>query len=90
MIDEDVHRLINREAMPDFDRLQDAIWAGVAERQDVRRVAVRQVAVMVAVTVVSVGAGFLSASTVRTAYAGSGTVAGAYLAPSQLLFGARQ
>jgi len=90
MIDEDLHKLNEREAVPAFEHLPAAIWAGVALRQEARGVAKRQVAVMAVAAMMSGGVGFLWASSSRVAHAGGMAVAGAELAPSQLLFGAHR
>lgn len=93
MIDADIHRLTTQEFMPALDQLETDIWAGVAHRaagrQQLRRVVGRQAAVMVAAVIASVATGFLWATSSELAYSGAHVVAGAELAPSHLLFGAR-
>ena len=94
MIDADIHRLAAQEPVPALDHMETDIWAGVGRRaigrQSLRRIVGRQAAVMVAAVVVSVTTGFLWATSSELAYSSVHLVAGAELAPSHLLFGARR
>lgn len=94
MIDADIRTLNEREPIPPLNGLEAAIWTGIAARatarKGIRLVALGQTAVMAFAMLASIAAGVLLASSRGSASASVLAVPGLELAPSQLLFGARQ